>query len=232
MAVQFSREQMEALLKNVAFEGDEGEALVVLTQGEYDRLAAEASRRTQDVPPWAESEGVLIWARERGNFSSWGYDYDSHGQHVYFTRTALDARRQFRGATRADAARQAAEYAEWITGGRQKTEPKPAPGKPEWVGHHVDEIKIGLQSAKGPCATACRGKCWWECEYEQDGKCAVVQFLDDNDPGQGDTGGGSIRCDIGFGEPMAIGDDERTKANVQECWRRRLAMGEAFGVEE
>jgi hypothetical protein len=43
--------------------------------------------------------------------------------------------------------------------------------------------------------------------------------------------GSVATCDLGYGGHLTLGEDERTKANVQECWRRRLAMGEAFRVE-
>jgi hypothetical protein len=206
-------------------------------------IANEQSEQARDnvaaadgVPMWAVPEFALIFARERGNLSSWGYDHDSHGKHVYFTRTALDARRQFRSATRADAARQAASYVGWLYEGRGRPEPTeqaqvPAENtsKPQWV-CHKDTIKFGLQSAKqGPCATACRGKCWWECEYEHDEKCAVIRLIDEEDP-DAPAGDVDYRCDLGYGGHQEA-EDERTKANVQDCWRRRIAMGEAFRVE-
>jgi len=105
----------------------------------------------------------------------------------------------------------------------------PAP-KPQWnTCGGGDKIQFSLQSAASCVGVCGKVRCHFPCEYEHDGKCAVIRLLDEEDP-DAPAGDVDYRCDTGVGSHLGA-EDERTKANVQDCWRRRLALGETFRVE-
>jgi hypothetical protein len=212
------------MLKNV---GPEGEALVVLTQSEYDALVAvEGEHRS-----WTDAERELNRAKSDGRIYSWGFDCDASGMWTYFVRAMGGMPIQFPSAsTRMEAAQAAAGAIPARPTPAGAVEPDATPTRPKWRSSNEGcRMAFGLQSAASCMGVCGKVRCHFPCEYEHDGKCVVIRLLDEEDP-DAPAGDVDYHCDIGRGGHLRA-EDERTKRDVQECWRRRLAMGEAFGVE-